>query len=236
MRRTTATFLLGTLLLATLQGAAQPQPGVTQAVPRAVPGGIAGQAVPAPAIPLPAGSDEMTRRIRAYIATRGAQLLPRSALVAAGLSAENDAVEQGVRVGGAWMAPHHVGLAGTAAPPALAVDPAALAGARAAARLRVGHDPTDAEVAQDLAAFDQQIARINQGLAQHQAEIAAAYKQTGRFPRGIEAPLLGVTTPTARLADPTPAVRTELRRVLTILLTEPATAVPAPAPAPAIPR
>jgi len=236
-------MLAGALLFAGAHVAAQPLPGGTpQPLPQPrpgttvlpVPGGVAGQipqsiprAVPQPT-PVLAGRDEMLRRMRDYIAQRGAQLLPRAALTQAGLSPENDAVEQGVRVGGVWMAPHHVGLAGTAAPPSLTVDPAALEGARAAARRRVGHDPTEAEVAQDLAAFDQAIARINQGLAERQAAIAAAYKQTGRFPDALEPPLLGGPRPTATLAAPSPADRAALQRVFTILLSPPAPPVPVP--------
>lgn len=210
-----------------LPGAA---PRLLQQVPspsaQPLPGAV--QSLPTPGILVSPGSDDMRTRMRAYIAARGAQLLARAALTQAGLSAENDAVEQGVRLAGVWMAPLHVGLAGTATPPSLNVDPAALEGARAAARRRVGHDPTEAEVAQDLAAFDQAIARINQGLAERQAEIAVAYKQTGRFPRALEAPLLGVRPPATALASPTAAERAALQRVLTVLFNATTPAAPAP--------
>ncbi len=172
---------------------------------------------PRPGNPVLLSSQDMRARMRAYLATRGSQLLPRAVLTQAGLSAENDAVEQGVRIGGVWMAPLHVGLAGTVTPPPLNVDPAALEGARVTARRRVGREPTEAEIAQELAAFDQSITRINQSLAQRQSEIASAYKQSGRFPREIEAPLLGVPSSTSL----TGADRTALQRLLTMLFNAP---------------
>lgn len=124
------------------------------------------------------------------------------------------------------QSPDFVGLvnqtASAAPAPSMSTDPAVLEAARTAARRRVGREPTAAEVTAEVAAFDDRIARINGALAQRQSQsqIAIAYKQTGRFPHDIEAPLLGITPRAAEAVNPNAEARAGLQRMFTRLFNE----------------
>lgn len=178
------------------------------------------------------GRDYLVRTMRDHMTRRPVQSPSRADLAGAGLSPQNDAIERAFQANGRWTAPLHVGVArpGTQSP--LAIDPSVVAGARAAASRRVGREPTAAEVASDVAAFDARVARVNQVLDQRHADIAAAYKQTGRFPRDIEPPILGIAPRAAEAVNPTAESRVGLQRLFAWLLNDLAVSAPLPPPIP----
>ncbi|MBL8956196.1 MAG: hypothetical protein JNK82_35820 [Myxococcaceae bacterium] len=163
----------------------------------------------------PAGRSFYEQQLSTYLARRTAALPSRSAALASGLSTENDAVEHAWLEGGRWVLPHHVAKAVVAPAPVVTVDPAALEGARAAARVKKGRAPTAAEVNVELAAFDARIAALNASLAAQRPAIAAAYAATGHAPRDLEAGLLGVTPREPQMVSPNAVNATHLRNAFT---------------------
>jgi hypothetical protein len=133
------------------------------------------------------------QRLEAYMAYQADVALRPSALREAGLSAENDAVEHTTSTPVGTVGPSYVGLL-IARPPTGkdVVDPGLATVSRVALRARLGRDPTTAELTTELRAFDARVAQLNQSLAVMRPQIAKAIKDTGNFPRSLEASALGV--------------------------------------------
>lgn len=166
----------------------------------------------------PQGQQYLQNRLPQYLTERVARLPSADALQQAGVSLENDALEQAWDADGRRVVPHHIGRAGVSAPPAVTVDPVAIKAAAGIARQRLGREPTATEINAAVADFDAEIARVNQALAQRRTEIATAYRSTGRFPRDLEAPILGIAPRSAEAVNPNQANRYQLQQILTKLV------------------
>jgi hypothetical protein len=218
MKNLKTRLVLCSLVLATVPALGQTIVNPPPVGPPVTPGPIVPGPVLVVPLPLtPAGAEYARSRLQGYVSQRGAQLPSRSALIAAGLSIEADAVERGWLENGRWVAPHHISRAAAVPPPSRTTDPAAEEGARAAARIRLGRAPTAADVATDLGAFDARVAAINQQLVNHRSDIATALRTTGKFPRELEDGWLGVTPREQQARSPDATTRANLRRVLTAL-------------------
>lgn len=167
-----------------------------------------------------AGREFLRARLERYRLTRVAEALDRSTVMSRGLSDEADAVERSRQEGSRWVAPHHIGIAVSGAPPAIAVDPAVEEAARGRALRAKGRVPTAAEVNAEIAAFDASIAALNQQLAAQRPVIAATMKQTGRFPRALEAPLLHLAPADPEALTLSPLSRRKLENALTTFINE----------------
>jgi hypothetical protein len=233
-------FLLATAAIA------WPQPPVVQP-----------HAAPSPAVPdlqwrrpitnPPLARDEAERlrqRLEESLA-RQASAAPRdTALRAAGLPRENDAVERAAAARRTrTVGPLAVGLteAGTHAKDA--VDPALAAAARLGLRARLEREPSAAEIAEEVKAFDARVEKANRWLAANRGRIAKAYAATGAMPPAFDAEALDAA-PAAGGTDSTDA-RAGFRALFRRLLTEPDQAGPDPPAvvprgprldAPAVPR
>lgn len=223
-----------------------PAPAVGQVTARptigvAVNPPLAASAVPGPVVHIgggapaltPAGEAYLRDRLRTYLADRSAQLIAVTVLTQSRVSPQADAVEQAFDADGRRVAAHHIGRAVPAAAPQRPIDPGALEGARVAAQHRWGRAPTQAEVAAELAAFDQRVARVNRDLAAQHAVIAAEYQRSGEFPRDLEAPLLGVRPRGVALDQLPSADRALLKAALVTLINNAAGKTPPPV---AVPR
>jgi hypothetical protein len=177
--------------------------------------------------PLTADSARILRqRLETYLDDL-VSVAPRlDTLTAVGLSKENDAVERPTSTPAGMVGPSYVALARKSRSPASkeAVDPGLAAIGRVVLRARLGREPTEAELNADLQAFDRRVANANQALAGMRPRIADAMKRTGRFPRSLEAGVLGVAP-----ADPatgSAAAAEGFRRLFQTLLTLPSPSQP----------
>jgi hypothetical protein len=191
VRQTTLLLLLG--LLATLAGAQPPT-----ARPRALPPvGVADPPAVSPRLgdaPLTAEQARaIQRRLEAHRVEATASATRLESLRQAGVSESNDAIEKRAAAG-AETAPLHVGLLRPPASsrPKWEVDPGLESATRAALLSRLGRDPSPAEVAAEIQAFDARIARANGQLAAKRQEIAATLRREGVFPRALEESVLGL--------------------------------------------
>jgi hypothetical protein len=177
--------------------------------------------------PLTADSARIARqRLETYLDDLGDVAPKLNTLTAAGLSKENDAVERPTSTPAGMVGPSYVALGRKSRSPASkdAVDPGLAETSRVVLRARLGREPTAAELNADLQAFDRRVANVNQALAEMRPRIADTMKRTGRFPRSLEAGVLGVTP-----ADPqagSAAAAEGFRRLFQTLLTLPSPSQP----------
>lgn len=170
-------------------------------------------------VPLtPQARTYLQTQLNNYVSRRGSQLPSRDSLTASGVSSENDAVEQAWLENGRRVSPHHYGRATATTEPTTKIDPAALEGARANARRRVGRQPTPAEVSAELAAFDARVAALNRTLASQRSQMAARYKQTGAFRKDFETTLLGLPPREPQMDAPTLNTSAHLQNLLARLV------------------
>jgi hypothetical protein len=135
----------------------------------------------------------ITQRFDAYFALQRATAPSAAALRAAGLSGENDVVEQATLKPALPVGVANVGrLTRPSTAGTKAEDPGVADVARTTLRSRLGRDPSRAELDAELRAFDARIGAVNQSLVTLRPQIAAALKSDGAFPRAIEATALGV--------------------------------------------
>lgn len=170
--------------------------------------------------PLTADSARIVRqRLEAYVDELAGAAPELNTLTAAGLSGENDAVECPSPTPAGMVGPSYVGLLQSRSPTSPeVVDPGLAATSRVVLRAKLGREPTEAELNDDLQAFDQRVANVNQALADMRPRIADAIKRTGRFPRSLEAGVLGVapTDPEAGSASAAEGFRAFFQNLLTL--------------------
>lgn len=166
------------------------------------------------------GRQFLQKRMARYAKERASKLPSEAALVQSGISKENDAIEKAWLADGRRVVPNHIGKAGSSNPPMIDVDPVAINAARAVAQQRLGREPTESEITAALSELDVKIAHINQEIAQRRGQIAAIYKQNGKFPRDVEAPILGIQPRTENAVNPDATTRLQLQRLFTKLSNE----------------
>jgi hypothetical protein len=155
-------------------------------------------APPVPGMPVappltPQAASRITQRFDAYLELQRATAASAAALRAAGLSAENDAVEQATLRPALPVGVTHIGrLSRPSTASASAVDPGVADVARSTLRARLGRDPSRIELDAELRTFDVRIGEVNRSLVALRPQIAAALKTDGAFPRALEAAALGV--------------------------------------------
>jgi hypothetical protein len=174
----------------------------------------------------PAGQAYLSTTMTSYVARRSSQLPSRDSFSAAGLSVENDAIEQAWLENGRWVLPHHFARAVASTPPAITIDPAAVEGARAAARSRLGRQPTAEEVTADIAAFDARIASLNAALAAQRATVAQAYQRTGRFPMEVAVSVIGLRPREPQMEHPSTLTEGHLQNLMVRMVNAQAAAAP----------
>ena len=110
----------------------------------------------------------------------------------AGLEESTDVVEWARAPEAKGTETAHVALLVPLTAEAAEIDPALEEGARATLRARLGREPSAPELASEVAEFDSRIARLNASLAAKRPEISLAMRATGKFPRAMEGPMLGL--------------------------------------------
>jgi hypothetical protein len=114
-------------------------------------------------------------------------------LLRAGLSEETDVVERASATEPDEIGPTHVGLlTRLSSPPAVHVDPGLVEGLGSSLRMRLGREPSADELAAELKAFDDRIARVNKELAVKRPGLARAMRREGVLPRALERRILGI--------------------------------------------
>jgi len=141
----------------------------------------------------PATATWLYQKLREYVTQRVAEMPTISELLNEGFGSERDLVESGPKVGDKPIRMIGTGRARLVTEqPALTVDPAIKNSARATLRRRLRREPTQIEIDSELRNFDDTVALLNKDLAAHHDEIAAEMRKTGRFPRELERPILGM--------------------------------------------
>lgn len=186
-------FILSLPLLGFGIAVAQP---LTPATPGAPPTSIV-VAPPVPGMPVAPplthnAVSRITQRLEAYLAHQRATAPRTEALRAAGLSADNDVVEQSTRTPALPIGVVHIGRLSKPSASAAAVDPGVADVARSTLRARLGRNPSVAELNAELRVFDARIGEVNRSLVEMRPQIAAALKADGAFPRKLEAAALRV--------------------------------------------
>jgi hypothetical protein len=135
-----------------------------------------------------------------------------------GHSVESDAVERAAKTPSGDLSPHYMErLRQLPGKRPAGVDPGLTSATRSALRARLGREPSSAELAAELNAFDARIAEMNRALAGKRVEIAKAVKRDGVMPRGLEATMLQL--PPADPQTNSPAAQEGMRALMQMLLT-----------------